>query len=138
MPLILRVRPIERESTRFHVEARHLNCKNLECKWATKAKKWKAGNPCPKCGQPLEHGEYLVDLMNYNSAGQCGCKNWEIHVRPVLEKMNPTERMQADVPRCPHIYAALEFYARARIIMEARKELPTAAAKRSNRFYNGQ
>ncbi len=141
METILAVRPLVGEPGRYYVTSRTLFCSDTHgCKFSYQHKgealpKHSPGDPCPKCGKPLETQDYLVDVTLYAGLGKCGCHRWQFHLQPLVAKMSPAEiglTREADLYRCQHLISALRFFALEQI------DNMNRALWRSSRRHQGQ
>lgn len=113
----MKVKPIDREPTRFFVEGKTLVCSNanldrqIGCQFIAKSSAknpLSAGDPCPKCGNldgVLVPRTHLVDIAAYNGNGKCACEFFDFRLRPKVEAMNRAQRQEVRL-RCGHIFAA--------------------------------
>lgn len=119
---MLRVKAIESEPTRFHVESGTLTCVNPQC-GATYNRRTRhrlvadqrqptdylhIGDKCPKCSGYLDVRFMLVDIAANNLNGGCSCEFFSFVQGPALAKLLPSERAMGKC-RCSHIEAARQF-----------------------------
>lgn len=78
----MKIIPIAGEATRFHVESDNY----LLCSPCNKLFKRNSSGHCPKCHQPAEPANYIVDVASFLGRGQCSCRDFECRVQPLWEK----------------------------------------------------
>ena len=52
-----------------------------------------------------KEGKYMVDLLAYETRGECACPAWQYRIGPVLQKGEVPDR-----PWCKHIQAARDHF----------------------------
>lgn len=123
MEQILSVRSVAGEDARFFVTGRTLFCS--VCKYSYQPRpegqpKHSAGDKCSKegCAGTMQPHDYLVDLTLYDGIGKCGCHRWQFYLQPLVSKLSQAERLlvrESNEYVCPHIQAALRFFAMEKI-----------------------
>lgn len=122
--MMLRVKAIPGEPTRFWVESWTLECPQCSAKFNRRTRHrllaryedvphsgyLYIGDPCPKCGGELDCRFHVVDIANYNGVGECGCEYHQMKLGPELRKLSLAQRGgSGDKYRCSHVKAARDF-----------------------------
>lgn len=136
----MRVRIIPGESTRYHVESRHLQCSHCRARFLSKTAtatvtlasgktivrrgKYEEGDCCPRCVKNNRHNYleviwHIVDLLPFWANGICSCEYFAFQIEQQLQKMSKLQIMETRL-RCAHIVAAREFHIDATLIAYSR------------------